>query len=146
VDAVAMPHKTTFTPSTLLAGNLVRIWPECTSQLELCIFLTSIVLTHGQLCNQVSDEERGRNVGELIPFQLQVFLHPHCTGVVVGDFVNEIHEVAEKGKRTDAPVSFAPQPAKRDIVAVIGGGLCHQPTLKRPFSWLRVYLSTMHLV
>jgi hypothetical protein len=93
------------------------------------------VLTHGQLRDQVSDEEGGRNVGELIALQIEILLHSHRTGIVVSHLVDEIHEVAEEGEWTDAPVGFAAQPAKRKVVA-IGGKLCRLLDFKGTTSWL----------
>jgi hypothetical protein len=51
----------------------LKIWSgyalnaEAMGQLELHILL-DVSLTHGQLRDQVSDEERSRYVGELVPF------------------------------------------------------------------------------
>ena len=70
VDAVAMPERTTLTPRTLLAENLVRIWTECANGsaqvLRLSRYVT--VLTHGQFRDQVSDRERSCDAGKLIFF------------------------------------------------------------------------------
>jgi hypothetical protein len=95
----------------------LKIWSgyalsaEGTGQLGLHILL-DVPLTHRQLRDQVSDEERSCYVGELVPLQFQVFLHTHSPGVlwksvrrlgarlgdeftyVIGYLVNEIHKIA----------------------------------------------------